>query len=106
MGISQVLRDSLRLDIFLTSDREVRNMVATMTSKGQITLPVDLRRQMKLKVGDKLDFDTAPDGTVSMRVVKSGILGLAGIAHPSDGRRRSLKEMDAAIARGRGNTRR
>ena len=76
-------------------------MVATMTSKGQITLPVGLRRQMGLKPGDRLDFATAADGTVSVRMVKSGILGLAGIARPADGRRRTLKEMDKAIAQGR-----
>jgi AbrB family looped-hinge helix DNA binding protein len=80
---------------------EVRKMVATMTSKGQITLPVGLRRQMGLNPGDRLDFATAADGTVSLRTVKSGIVGLAGIARPTDKRRRTLKEMDEAIAKGR-----
>ena len=36
-------------------------MQATLTSKGQITVPVKIRRMLKLKVGDRLDFDeTAP----------------------------------------------
>lgn len=80
-------------------------MVATLTSKGQITLPAGLRHQMGLNTGDKVDFATSPDGTVTLRAVKSGISGLAGIAQPSDGRRRSLKEIEAAIAHGRGSTR-
>jgi len=32
-------------------------MQATLTSKGQITLPVALRRKLRLKAGDVLNFD-------------------------------------------------
>jgi len=36
-------------------------MKATLTSKGQITIPVGVRRRLNLKPGDVLDFDeTAP----------------------------------------------
>jgi len=36
-------------------------MKATLTSKGQITLPVEIRRRLGLKPGDVLEFDeTAP----------------------------------------------
>ncbi|MEI6705227.1 MAG: AbrB/MazE/SpoVT family DNA-binding domain-containing protein [Deltaproteobacteria bacterium] len=36
-------------------------MQATLTSKGQITIPVKIRRLLRLNVGDRLDFDeTAP----------------------------------------------
>ncbi len=36
-------------------------MKATLTSKGQITLPVEIRRRLGLKAGNVLEFDeTAP----------------------------------------------
>jgi AbrB family looped-hinge helix DNA binding protein len=32
-------------------------MKAILTSKGQITIPVDIRNRLRLKTGDVLDFD-------------------------------------------------
>ena len=35
---------------------------ATLTSKGQVTLPVQLRRSLGLKAGDKLRFEPSENG--------------------------------------------
>ena len=40
---------------------------STLTSKGQITLPVELRRRWDLKSGDCVDFCLEDDGRVVLR---------------------------------------
>jgi antitoxin PrlF len=73
-------------------------MVATLTGKGQITLPKRIRDQLGMTAGDRLDFDVDREGQLRGRLIKGGILRLAGIAKPADGRTRTLDEMDGAIA--------
>jgi antitoxin PrlF len=41
---------------------------ATITSKGQVTIPSLIRNRLGVKPGDKLMFAIGPDGTVSLRV--------------------------------------
>jgi len=40
---------------------------STLTSKGQITLPAELRRRWGLKPGDRVDFTLEDDGRVVLR---------------------------------------
>lgn len=47
---------------------------ATLTSKGQITIPKEVREQLGLRVGDKLLFEVEED-TIRLRVLKSRPLG-------------------------------
>jgi AbrB family looped-hinge helix DNA binding protein len=72
-------------------------MVATLTSKGQITLPKGIRDRLGLEAGDRLDFQLNKDGTIQGRPLKRGVLHLAGIAKPADGRVRALEEIEEAI---------
>lgn len=48
-------------------------MIATITSKGQITIPQALRQRLNLKVGDQLEFDEKAPVLTARRVVDRGI---------------------------------
>lgn len=74
-------------------------MIATMTSKGQVTLPRDVREQMDLKPGDRLDFHVAPDGTLVGRRASRSAMDIAGILARPGQRPISVEEMDEGIAR-------
>lgn len=39
----------------------------SLTSKGQVTIPKDIREKLGLKPGDRVIFDQAKDGTVQVR---------------------------------------
>jgi antitoxin PrlF len=39
---------------------------STLTTKGQITVPKEVRNRLRLEEGDKVYFDIGPDGVVRM----------------------------------------
>ena len=47
--------------------RRPYRLKATLTSKGQITVPVELRRRWDLKAGDQLDFTLENESRVVLR---------------------------------------
>ena len=51
---------------------------ATLTSKGQTTIPKDIRECLKLKSGDRMTFTLMPDGTVQLRAKNKSALALGG----------------------------
>ncbi|MDB6116323.1 MAG: hypothetical protein JWO08_104 [Verrucomicrobiaceae bacterium] len=44
-------------------------MTVTITAKGQITIPLQLRQKFHLNVGDQLEFDEAAQVLTARRVV-------------------------------------
>ena len=72
----------------------------TVSSKGQIVLPAELRRRLGMGAGARLDVIEEPDG-LKLRVIRAveraDVSALAGMAKaPSRGRPRSLGEFDPA----------
>ena len=55
--------------------------VATLTSKGQTTIPKEIRDSLHMKEGDRMTFTLLPDGTVLMRVKNKSAMDLAGRLH-------------------------
>lgn len=54
---------------------------ATLTSKGQTTIPKEIRDSLAMKPGDRMTFTLMPDATVVMRVKSKSIASLAGALH-------------------------
>lgn len=74
---------------------------ATLTSKGQLTLPKRIRELLKLDTGDIVEFVVSADGTVQVRAGSFDVRELRGMLKRPGRKAVSLAEMDAAIARGR-----
>ena len=55
--------------------------VATLTSKGQTTIPKEIRDSLSMKAGDQMTFSLMPDATVVMRVKTKSVIDLAGALH-------------------------
>ena len=51
---------------------------STLTSKGQTTIPKDIRDSLGMKSGDRMTFTLMPDGTVLLRVKNKSVMSLAG----------------------------
>jgi len=73
--------------------------VATLTSKGQTTIPKEIREKLGLKPGTKLHFNLMPDGTISVRAKTGTIMDLAGILHRPGMKAATIEEMNEAVAR-------
>ncbi len=51
---------------------------STLTSKGQTTIPRDIRDRLHMKAGDRMTFTLMPDGTVLLRVKNKNVMNLGG----------------------------
>jgi antitoxin PrlF len=73
---------------------------ATLTSKGQITLPKAVRTQLNLRAGDQLRFEAQPDGTLIGRPATRSALALIGLLKLKGQKPMSVVAIDRAIASG------
>ena len=74
-------------------------MTATVTAKGQVTLPVEVRRRLGLKPGSKLEFIVINDQRLEAIPVSETITSLKGMV-PKPRRLLSIADMDKVIAEG------
>ena len=64
---------------------------ATLTSKGQTTIPLEVRTAAKLKAGDRIHFTVLTDGTIILRVKNRSIRDIA--IKPRTRKRVSVEQM-------------
>ncbi len=67
--------------------------VTTLTSKGQTTIPKEIRDSLGMKPGDRMTFTLMPDETVVMRVKRKSIVDLAGVLHKKGRKPLSVEQL-------------
>ena len=72
---------------------------ATMTSKGQITIPADIRKSMGLNAGERVVFTQLDDGTTVIRAKTRSILELKGMLTKARRHKRKVALQDMNIGR-------
>ncbi|CCJ08753.1 AbrB/MazE/SpoVT family DNA-binding domain-containing protein [Methylocystis sp. SC2] len=69
---------------------------ATLTSKGQITLPAEVRRALRVHTGDSLVFEQTSGDAFLVRAASGDIRRLKGVV-PSPSTPVTLEAMEMAI---------
>ncbi len=72
---------------------------STVSSKGQVTIPKEVRKALRVDTGDRVLFVVREDGVVELRPETVNLLDLVGILEPSDGRHVTIEEINEGIGR-------
>ena len=75
---------------------------ATMTTKGQITVPVVVRNHLGLEPGTRVQFIELPDGGYELKPAALPVTVLKGFFGPWDGPAVSIEDMNEGMARAAG----
>jgi AbrB family looped-hinge helix DNA binding protein len=70
---------------------------STVTSKGQTTIPKEIRDHLKLKPGNRIDFVIEADGRVVLRPAQYDIRELHGLLRRPGQKRVTVEEMNRAV---------
>jgi antitoxin PrlF len=74
---------------------------ATITSKGQITIPAEIRKKLRLKAGDKISFFEDEPGKYTLVPKTGSIMDMAGIlkrlGYSRPGPAPTIEEMNEAV---------
>jgi AbrB family looped-hinge helix DNA binding protein len=72
---------------------------AALSSKGQITIPVEVRKKLGLKTGDRIGFIENENGEFVLKPKTGSIMNLKGIIKWT-GKPVTIQEMNETIAKG------
>lgn len=73
---------------------------ATITTKGQVTIPKEIRDYLNLDTGSKVDFVVDENGIVKIIPLNVPVQKLSGILHRPGMKSATLEEMETAIKEG------
>ena len=71
---------------------------ATLSSKGQVTIPKEIRTALRVDCGDRVSFLVRDDGVVELRPETVDLKDLYGLLK-YEGQPATVEEMDEDIAR-------
>lgn len=72
-------------------------VTATLTSKGQITVPKQIRESLHLHNGDKVQFLLRNDGEAILKPITKTVDEVFGRMRKPNSRAHSVGEMNAAV---------
>lgn len=72
----------------------------TVTTKGQVTIPKEIREHLNLDTGSKVEFVIDEQGIVKLLPLNVPIQSLSGILYRPGMNTATLEEMEAAIKEG------
>jgi AbrB family looped-hinge helix DNA binding protein len=67
---------------------------STLTSKGQTTIPQEIREAVGLQTGAKLNWSVTPNGVLIVRAKTQSIESLAGSLKTQDSKKISIQDMN------------
>ena len=72
-------------------------MLATVTVKGQVTVPKSIRDHLKIETGTQLDFKLNDDGSISVRSLKRSALSIVGLLKRPSRAAVTVEQMNRAV---------
>jgi AbrB family looped-hinge helix DNA binding protein len=74
--------------------------IATVTTKGQVTIPKEIRDYLKLETGSKVEFVIDENGDVRIVPLNVPLEALSGVLHRPGMKSATIEEMEIAITEG------
>ena len=71
--------------------------IATITTKGQITIPKKIRDKLRLSAGDKIEFVMLDEGEAVIRPVSKRVDDVFGILHKTGQKTLTVEQINKKI---------
>lgn len=72
---------------------------ATVTSKGQVTIPKEVREALGVQSGDRIDFVVEQNGRITLKAATLDVGELEGLLYRKGRKPVAVEAMNAAIHR-------